>query len=168
MKKFFQLALLAVMVFATSATLSAQKYGFVDATKILAELPDMKAANSNLEGLQKQLQKKGQAMVQEFQTDYAALEERVNRGELAPKEQQTEASKLEARQQQIAQFEQKMISDLEEKRAELLEPIYESVNTAIEEVAKEGGYMFIFNKQTLLYGMESADVSSQVRSKLGL
>ena len=168
MKKFFQLALLAVLVFAATATASAQKFGYVNAAEILSELPAMKAAESNIETLQKQLQKKGQTMVQTFQTDYAALEERVNRGELAPKQQQEEAAKLEARQQEIAQFEQQMVSDLQKKRAELLEPIYASVNEAIEAVAKEGGYQFIFDQQTLLYGQDSSDVSAEVKTKLGL
>ena len=168
MKKFFQLALLAVLVFATTATASAQKFGYVNAAEILSELPAMKAAESNIEQLQKQLQKKGQTMVQTFQTDYVALEERVGRGELAPKQQQEEAAKLEKRQQEIAQFEQEMVGDLQKKRAELLEPIYKQVNEAIEAVAKEEGYQFIFDQQTLLYGQETADISAQVKTKLGL
>lgn len=168
MKKYIQLALVAVMVFAASVTVSAQKYGYVNAAEILSALPEMKAADSNLEGLQKQLQKKGQQMVQTFEADYMALQKQVQEGGLSPKQQQEESAKLEARQQEIAKFEQQMVADLQEKRAQLLEPIYKSVNDAIEAVAKENGYQFIFDQQTLLYGEESADVSSQVKSKLGL
>lgn len=168
MKKYIQLAFVAVMIFAASATVSAQKYGYVNAAEILSALPEMKAAESNLEGLQKQLQKKGQTMVQTFEADYLALQKQVQEGSLSPKQQQDESAKLEARQQEIAKFEQKMVADLQAKRAELLEPIYKSVNEAIEAVAKENGYQFIFDQQTLLYGEESADVSSQVKGKLGL
>jgi len=128
----------------------------------------MKAAESNLEGLQKQLQKKGQAMVTTFQTDVAALQEKASAGELTPKQQQEESAKLEARQEQIGAFEQSMVADLQKKRTELLEPIYEKVNMAIKAVAEEGGYQFIFDQQVLLYGQESADVSTAVKAKLGL
>lgn len=168
MKKYIQLALVAVMIFAATATASAQKYGYVNSALILSEMPDMKAAESNLEGMQTQLQKKGKMMVEAFQADYAALEERVRAGTMAPKEQQEETAKLEKRQQEIQQFEQEMVNDLQEKRASLLEPIYKNVNEAIEAVAKEGGYQLIFDQQVLLFGEEAADVSAQVRAKLGI
>jgi len=168
MKKFLQIAMMAILVFAATATASAQKFGYVNSAEILAELPAMKAAESNLEGLQKQLQKKGQAMVQNFETDYRALQEKAQAGELTPKAQQEEASKLEVRQKQIGEFEQQMVADLQKKRAELLEPIYKSVNDAIAAVAKEKGYQFIFDQQVLLFGEETADVSADVKAKLGL
>lgn len=168
MKKFLQLAIVAVMVLAATATASAQKFGYVNSTDILAAMPAMKAAESNLEALQKQLQKKGQGMVEKFQTDVAALQKLAADGELTPKQQQDESTKLEARQQEIGKFEQDMVSDLQEKRAELLKPIYDSVNAAIEAVAKEGGYQFIFDQQVLLYGEEAADVSAAVKAKLGI
>lgn len=159
---------MAVLVFAATATASAQKFGYVNSAEILAELPAMKAAESNLEGLQKQLQKKGQAMVQNFEADYRALQEKAQAGELTPKAQQEEATKLEARQKEIGAFEQQMVADLQKKRAELLEPIYKSVNDAIAAVAKEKGYQFIFDQQVLLFGEETADVSTDVKAKLGL
>lgn len=168
MKKYFQIAFVAVLLLAASATATAQKFGYVNSAEILSAMPAMKAAESNLEGLQKQLQKKGQGMVENFQTDLAALQKEAQAGNLTPKQQEEESAKLEARQQEIAKFEQDMMSDLQEKRAELLKPIYDSINEAIEAVAKEGGYQFIFDQQVLLYGEEAADVSALVKAKLGI
>jgi len=168
MKKLLQLAVVALLVLATTATVSAQKFGYVNSTAILAELPAMKAAESNLEAMQKQLQKKGQAMVQTFQTDYQKLEAEAKAGNLTPKQQQEEGAKLEKRQQEIAAFEQSMVADLQKKRAELLEPIYDKVNDAIKSIAEDGGYQFIFDQQVLLYGQEASDVSAAVKTKLGI
>jgi len=168
MKKLLQLAVVALLVLATTATVSAQKFGYVNSTAILAELPAMKAAESNLEAMQKQLQKKGQAMVQTFQADYQKLEAEAKAGNLTPKQQQEEGAKLEKRQQEIAAFEQSMVADLQKKRAELLEPIYDKVNDAIKSIAEDGGYQFIFDQQVLLYGQEASDVSTAVKTKLGI
>lgn len=168
MKKLLQLALVAVMMLAATATVSAQKFGYVNSTEILAAMPAMKAAESNLEALQKQLQKKGQGMVEKFQADVAELQKQAAAGDLTPKQQQEESTKLEARQAEIGKFEQDMVTDLQEKRAELLKPIYDDVNEAIAAVAKEGGYQFIFDQQVLLYGEEAADVSALVKAKLGI
>lgn len=168
MKNFLQLAVVALLLIAATTTASAQKFGYVNSASILAEMADMKAAESNLEGLQKQLQKKGQAMVQSFQTDYAAVEAKVQAGDLTPKEQQEQGAALEKRQQAIQTFEQDMMKQLQDKRATLLEPIYEKVNMAIKAVAEEGGYQFIFDQQVLLYGQETSDVSTAVKGKLGI
>ncbi len=168
MKKILQLAVVALLLIAATTTASAQKFGYVNSAAILAEMSDMKAAESNLEGLQKQLQKKGQAMVETFQTDVAAFQKNVQEGNLTPKQQQEQTAELEARQQEIGKFEQSMVSDIQTKRTELLEPIYEKVNAAIKAVAEAEGYQFIFDQQVLLYGQETSDVSAAVKAKLGM
>ena len=168
MKKILQLAVVALLLIAATTTASAQKFGYVNSAAILAEMAEMKAAESNLEGLQKQLQKKGQAMVQTFQADVKKLQDQAAAGDLTPKQQQEESAKLEARQQEIGKFEQSMVTDLQTKRTELLEPIYEKVNAAIKAVAEAEGYQFIFDQQVLLYGQEASDVSAAVKAKLGM
>lgn len=168
MHQVFKFTFVALLLLVATATATAQKFGYVNSAEILADLPAMKAAESNLEGLQKQLQKKGQAMVESFQTDYQALQAQAQQGTMSPKQQQEEAAKLQKREEEIGNFEQTMMNDLQRKRQELLEPIYESVNNAIKAVAEENGYQFIFDQQVLLYGQESQDVSALVRAKLGL
>lgn len=168
MKKYIQLALVAVMLFAATATASAQKFGYVSSAEILSELPAMKAAESNLEALQKQLLKQGQVMVTKFQADLKILQDKATAGQLTPVQQETASKDMEARQAEIGKFDQDMREDLQEKRNKLLEPIYKSINDAIEAVAKENGYQFIFDQQVLLYGEETADVSAMVKTKLGI
>ncbi len=168
MKQYIQLTFVALLLLVATASATAQKFGYVNSAEILSELPAMKAAESNLEAMQKQLQKKGQAMVQSFQTDYQALQAEAQEGTMSPKQQQEAAAKLQVREEEIGKFEQSMMADLQKKRTELLEPIYDDINKAIEEVAKENGYQFIFDQQVLLYGEESQDVSAMVKAKLGL
>ena len=166
--KFFKLSFVALLLLVATATASAQKFGFVNSAEILSELPATKAAESNLEALQKQLQKQGQGMVESFQTDYQALQAQAQQGTMSPKQQQEEAAKLQKREEEIANFEQKMMADLQKKRQTLLTPIYDSINNAIKEVAEEGGFQFIFDEQVLLYGQDSQDVTALVRAKLGM
>ncbi len=64
MNKMLKLAALALFLTVGMATsLTAQKFGYVNSTAILAELPAVRAAEADLEALQKQLQKRGQDMV---------------------------------------------------------------------------------------------------------
>lgn len=168
MKATLKITSLLVALFCMTLSVQAQKFGYVNSAEIMAELPDVKQADSQLEALQKQLQKKGQGMVEKIQTDYAALQQKVQRGELSPKQQEEEAGKLEAAQTEIQQFEQEMVDQIQKKRAELMQPILDKVNTAIQDVAKENGYQFIFDEAVLLYKEDSQNVTALVKGKLGI
>ncbi len=48
-------------------------------------MPQVKEAESNLEALGKQLQAKGEKMMQDFQLKYQELERKVQAGEITPK-----------------------------------------------------------------------------------
>ena len=168
MKQVLKIAALLLVLVSTATAVQAQKFGYVNSTALLAELPEVKQAEANLEALQKQLQKKGQSMVEQLQQEYGEIQGQIERGELSPKQQEEAGKKLETKQQEIAQFEQEMMGQIQAKRQELLEPIYSRVNEAIATVAKEGGYTFIFDQNVLLYYEESQDVSDEVKAKLNL
>ncbi len=158
------------LLFAAGALVSglAQKVGYVNSTSIIAELPDVKAAELTVEALQKQLQKKAQDMLQKFQTDYAEVQRKVENGDLSPKQQEEEGKRLEAKQNELSQFEQDSYKQIQDKRNELLRPIYDKVNQAIKEVAEENGYLMLVDQGVLLYSDPSADATALVRKKLGL
>jgi outer membrane protein len=61
-----------------------------------------------------------------------------------------------------------MVGQIQTKRQNALQPIYDKLNNAIEQVAKENGYSMIFDKAVLLYSEDKDDVSALVRAKLGL
>lgn len=170
MKNLIKIGGLFIALFCVLNMAQAQQFGYVNSAAILAEMPDVKQADANLEALQKQLQKKGQQMVQSLQTQYQAVQERVAKGELAPKQQEAEGAKLQAEQEKIAKFEQEMVNQISQKREALLSPILERVNNAIAEVAKENGMKFIFDSSSgvLLYADEGQDMSSKVKAKLGI
>ncbi len=146
----------------------AQKVGYVSSQSIISELPDVKAADLTVEALQKQLQKKAQEMVEKFQADYAEVQRKVENGDLSPKQQEEESKRLETRQAELGQLEQDSYKQIQDKRNELLRPIYDRVNEAIKAVAEENGFLMIVDQAVLLYSDPSADATALVRKKLGL
>lgn len=168
MSKILKIGTLILALVAMVTAVQAQKFGYVNSAAILAEMPEVKQADANLEALQKQLQKKGQNMVTALQKDYTAAQEKIAKGLLSPKQQEDEGKKLETRQKEIAKFEQDMVKQIQDKRNELLQPIYDKVNAAIADVAKENGFQFIFDQGVLLYYEASQDVSAMVKAKLGM
>ena len=167
--KYTLILALAVML---SGQVFGQKFGFLNSASIMQEMPEVKEAEANLEVLQKQLQSKGQSMLEEFQAKYQELERKNAQGEISPKELDVEAQALKQKETELAAFEQDMQNQLLERREELLSPIFERVNTAIQQVAEEEGYTYIFDASPgtgfLLYADESTNVEDKVKAKLGM
>ncbi|MCF8301389.1 MAG: OmpH family outer membrane protein [Bacteroidota bacterium] len=147
-------------------TLSAQKFGYLNSQAILAELPEVKQSEAELEALQKQLQKKGQTMLETLQADYQVMQKKVDSGELSPKMQEEEGKKLQVREEDLNKFQQEMMNTLQEKRNTLLKPIYDKLTAALKVVAQENGYAYIFDQSILLFSDPAGDVSALVKAKL--
>jgi len=166
--KSLKFILLTVLVSGLSLTLSAQKFGHVNSNAILADMPEVKMAESNLEALTKQLQAKGQQMVANYQAKVAEIQQ--NESDYSQNQLAAEAEKLQKTQNEIAQFEQDMMQQIDEKRASLLQPILDKVQNAIDQVAEAGEYTFIFDSGTgaLLYAATGTDITDKVKAQLGL
>lgn len=172
MKYLLKFTLILSVCMALSQALTAQKFGYLNAQALLNEMPEVKEAEANLQTLQKQLQAKGEQMVADFQTKYLELERKNQQGEISPKELETESQQLKEQENEIAAYEQQMQRQILEKRNTLLQPIYDSVNEAIKQVAEEEGYAYIFDASPgtgiLLYVDESTDVMAKVKARLGI
>ena len=169
MKKIALIILLGV--FCLGATqVYAQKFGYLNSAALLAEHPQVKAADSELEALQKQLSSQLQKKVDALKANYAELDGKQKNGTITPKDFQDQLKKLQEKELELGQEEQSLQSQLIKKREELYQPIIDKVNEAIESVAKEGGFNYIFDQSAgvILYADESQDVSAQVKGKLGI
>ena len=163
---------LALCLLLGAVNSQAQKFGYVDSNAILEGMPKVKEAESNLDALNKQLQAKGQKMMEDFQAKYEELQRKVQAGEITPKDQDAQTAVLEEERNKIVQFDQDMQNQMAQKRDELLKPILEEVKTAITAVAKDNGYTYVFDGSPgvgiLLYADETTNLTAQVKTKLGL
>jgi len=137
---------------------------------LISQLPEVKEANSKIETLKKQLQKKGEDMVKSLQAKYADAQKRQADGLISPKQLQEESARLQQEEQALGQFEQTSQEKIFKKSEELLSPIQARINDAIKAVAADNGYTYIFDSSLglVLYADPGTDVSTLVKAKLGL
>ena len=168
MQKTYVLTLGLMLTLAFSSF--AQKFGYLNSVALLSELPEVKQADSDLKAYQTQLTKKGQEMVKDLQDKAAELDRKKELGTIAPKDYQTQAAKLTEDETKIGDYEKEVYEKLAAKRQELYEPILKRVNDAMQAVAKDNGYLLVFDTSTqvLLYADESLDVTNLVKAKLGI
>jgi outer membrane protein len=70
----------------------------------------------------------------------------------------------------IQQFQQTSQEGVQQKRNEVLAPLLEKAQNAINAVAEENGYTYIFDISlgSIVYGDESRDIMPLVKVKLGI
>ncbi len=169
-KTFVKAGVFTAMLVCFANVAQAQKFGYVNSGAILSELPEMKQLQSTLKAYETILKKDGEAKVAAFQAKQEAAAQKKQRGEMTPKEEETVSAELQKMQEDLYAYGQKMESDMAAKQQKEMEPVLTKVNTAIQDVAKEGNFQYIFDAQSgvILYADESTDVTKLVKAKLGI
>ncbi|MEY3051530.1 MAG: hypothetical protein RLY31_1315 [Bacteroidota bacterium] len=170
MKTFIKTGLLAAAFVCTALVAQAQKFGYLNSALILKDMPEMRELRSSLEARQNILKKDGEAKIAQLQQKAQTAEQKKARGEMTPKEEEQVTAELQQMQEEIYSYSQKAEQEISEKQAEGMEPILQKVNDAIQAVAQEGGFQYIFDAQSgiILYADETSDITGLVRAKLGL
>lgn len=167
-----KLIVLAIMVFGLFTTkVQAQKYGHLNLGNVVQLMPQTVEADTMLKVFQTDLVKKGQEMAMAFQQNAAAFIDSVNKGIIPPLQQQQRQAQLEQERQTILAYEQEVARQVQQKQAELLDPIIKIVEDAINAIAKEQGYTMIFDSSvfnTLLFAQPTDDLFPIMKERLGL
>jgi outer membrane protein len=172
MRKFISLVALSFIFIAAQAqTASSSKIGFADVFYILSQLPKYKQVETDLKSTETMLKNQLQAKAQDYQKKLADYNANIN-NMLDAVRQNTERELMQM-QDNLTKLQQDAQTTIQNKEAQLMEPLYKEVGTAIESVAKENGYTFILSQQVggldvILYGEESNNVSDLVLKKLGV
>lgn len=154
-----------------ACSLQAQKFGHVNTAAILEMMPEVDIADKQLEAFQEGLIKGGEAKASTFQAEYQKYLADVNSGVLSKVQQTDRETSLTKQQQEIQQYERQVQLQVLQKREELLNPILQKIDEAIQVEGKEGEYTFIFDSSVsgaLLYAPDADDLMSAVKKRLGI
>ena len=146
----------------------AQKFGYLNSNELLAMMPESIEMQEELQTYAKGLESQLSAMQAEYEKK--VVEYQQNETSYTDVIKEDKIREIESIQQRVVEFQKNARQSLSEKEAELFTPIRDKAMIAIDNVAKEGNYTFIFDSGSgsFLYAAESENVLSLVKSKLGL
>ena len=149
MKKILAIAAMALLTLAASA----QKLGRVNFTELYQLAPEADAAREQINAMQNEAQETFSSMVEEYQT-------KANHKE----------KELVDIQNRIQEFQQTISQELQQKQAELMNPIMEKAQKAVQDLAKAQGIVAVFDSGSALYFDETAvvDLTPAARKSLGI
>jgi outer membrane protein len=147
-----------------------QKIGYVDSEIMLKTLPEAIKAQGELDKIAKGWYAAADSMTTALQGDYASYQKQ--QGTMNPDKLKEAQQNIVNKEQELNQFKQTKFGqggDLYKKQEELFAPVKEKIMKGIQEVAKEEGMNFVFDKAgdvLLLYADAQYDITYKVLDKL--
>ena len=161
---------LGVALFVMSGVANAQvKIAHVNTAEVLDAMPEKAKAEKNLENYYGELQKQLETMAKEYQTKLQDYE--ANQATMSNLVKQSKEKEIVDLQTRIQQFQMNAEDEFASKRAELLKPMLDKIQNAINAVGKEKGYTYILDLATgaaVYVGDNSVDCTKDVKTKLGI
>ena len=156
---------LIACVFCLSSTF-AQKYGHINSGEIMKSMPGIDSIQIKITNFQKELSDLYDNMVNEWQTKKDKLDKEA--GTMSASVRKLREDEIRGIENRIQEFQYSVQQDIEDEQERLIAPFQDKLKNAINEVAKEQKYTYIFDTQTLLYFDGGDDVSALIKKKLGI
>jgi outer membrane protein len=167
-KLFFAL----ILIFGTGFASLSQKYAYIDSDYILESMPAYAEAKKELDKYAERWQKDIEERYKQIQK---RKEEFLRVEAILPKEEREkrkeEIEKMESEALEMQQLRFGVNGDLFGKRKELIEPIQDEVFAALEKVASNRNFAFVFdkaNQSNLIFADPKYDISKMVLRELGV
>jgi len=151
---------------------SAQRYAYVDTQYILESVPEYAKAQEELNKLSEQWVKEVEDRFNQVQTKRNEFEaEKILLPEEIKRQRLKEINKLETEAKELQKLRFGVGGDLFSQREQLIKPIQDQIFNAIQGIASERNFAFVFdkaNQSNLLYADSKYDISDQVLRKMGI
>ncbi|MGY8934462.1 MAG: OmpH family outer membrane protein [Flavobacteriales bacterium] len=157
----------AIMLFigATSFVNAQSKIAHIDTQALAEAMPEMKAAQSQLEKLQRTYDTEIKTLSKEFETKLKQYE--VEAESKTAEVNSKRAEEVQGMQANINAYRQGALEDLQKKQEDLIAPILEKARTAIQKVGRSQGYEYVLDSSSLLLA-EGKDLLVDVKKELGI
>ncbi len=160
-------AMVMGLVFAVNQSQAQTKIGFISDQDLILSMPETKKLDSALKDFEAALAQQFEDMRNEYVEQDSMLRSKDT-------VKYTKAQ-LELKRRSLGEIYQKLTGwqnqgqqMYQAKQQELLAPIQKKALEAIQVVAKENGYTYVFEKQALVVSPPAEDILPLVKKKLGI
>jgi len=161
---------LALVFGVTSTAVAQQKVGHIKVDELLAVMPETQTAQAEIQKYQTQLEGDAQAMQEEYMTKMQNAQANVDTW--TQLRLQKEQEELESMGQRIMAFNQSAQQELQRKQMDLMLPIIEKAQEAVNKVAADNGFTYILDasasKAVVVYLDGGDDIMPLVKAELGI
>ncbi len=161
-----------ILIAATSllsiAAFAQPKFAHVNYAELVQLMPEADEARAAMEASNKEVQETYTAMVEEYNTKFATYQQKQS--SWTPAVRETKEKEIQGIVSRIQEFEQSIQSELQQQQQTLMAPIQKKANDVVKALAKEGGYIYVFDVNSPLYidETQSVDLTPAARKALNI
>ena len=181
MKKVYLFSFITLIAFTTlmaAPETQAQdmKIGFVEPRSVLEKMPELRAVQQRMQNFMERKQTELTEKERELQTEIEQYQQKV--GVISEQARENEEQRLNNLDMEFRQLQNTAQQEMQQRQAELMAPLLEQLQGAIDNVAAERGLDYVLNTTTsggdviILYVSESVqeeyDITDAVMRELGI
>lgn len=170
MKKVAIIAAVVLVASLSAFQVSAQKIGYVNMQEIIVNMPEFAKADTALNKYRQELFAEIQSMRTDLQDNISSFVKDSTTMSDAVKE--VKRDELQDAQQRLMTFQQSSQQKVGQKQNELMKPIIDKAQKAVEAVADSKGYTWVFNDtgngNILLVKPSGDNLTTAVKANLGI
>ena len=159
---------LAVALMMSCTTLFAQKFGRINSQEVMLAMPETTEMQNKLQAVAKDWEENLELINVEFNNKLQEFQKNLNT--MSDAARQIKEKDLNDLRQRGSEMQQMAQQDLARQEQELMTPIIEKAQNAIQTVSKNGGFTAIFETGSLVYFDEATliDITPLVKKELGI
>lgn len=167
MKNVLKLTLVLAMMLSCT-TLFAQKLGRINSQEVMLAMPETAEMQTKLQAVAKDWEENLELINVEFNNKLQEFQKNLN--SMSDAARQIKEKDLNDLRQRGTEMQQMAQQDLARQEQELMTPIIEKAQNAIQAVSKAGGFTAIFETGSLVYFDEATliDITPLVKKELGI
>lgn len=169
MRKFKLFTIAIALLFGATSFINAQsKIAHIDTQALVEAMPEMKAAQNQLEKLQKTYDTEIKAMAKELDTKIKQYE--LEAESKTDEENGKRVQEVQGMQNNIAAYREQALKDLQQKEIDIFQPLLEKARSAIQKVARAKGYQYVVDSATGngIILADGYDLLPDVKKELGI
>lgn len=171
MKRVILSLLLIAFIFPAVSFAQSQdlKFGHINVSELMSMMPERDSIQQEMQEYQKMLRNEMQTMQQEYTQKLQEYQKnRENYSQMIRKSKEQELQQMQGR---IQEFSSTAQQDMQQKQQDLLQPLMNRIENAIQRVGQQNGYIYIFDTSAgaVVYQSEqSENVMPLVQEELGI
>lgn len=165
----FVSAAVACFLFSGNSFAQNLKFGHINGQDLLTQMPERDSAEAKLKSYGADLTEQIEQLYVEYNNKAQNYQQR--RATLTDAIREAREKELGELEQRIREFEMTAQQDYQRMQGELMKPIMEKADAAIKKVAKQNGFIYIFDISAggvVYYSETSIDILPLVKKELGI
>ncbi len=166
-----KIALLILMVLPMTIAAQTLKFGHMNSSEIIPSMAEYNKAITELQALEKKYTDESQRSQEEFSKKYQEFQQAMADGTLPQNIAERRQKELQDMMQRLEAFQQEAQQSMQKAEQDLMVPIYQKLNKAIETVGAAEAMIYVFDlaRTPIPYvGAQSIDVTAKVKAQLGI